>query len=80
MTFPYPTVSSWFEDNEDFEENLRMEVEDQSYAEWEAEHAEDLAEAAYTEWAHMREEDGMPFTREDYDAHIDALIAASEPD
>lgn len=85
--FPYETVSEFFEVEGDFVENqddsaehdaVRSQWEDERYAEWEAEHAEDIAEGEYLEWAMMRDEDGMDSSREAYDAHIDALVYQQE--
>jgi hypothetical protein len=75
-------IAAIFRDNTDYEEHdvAQTEWESQRYEEWAAEHAEEIAEGEYLAWARIREEDGMDSSREAYDAHIDALVAAAEPD
>lgn len=52
----------------------RMAEEDAAYGQWAAEHAEQLAENDYQEWASNRREDGEDDSREAYDQWIESQI------
>ena len=52
----------------------RMVEEDAAYEQWAAEHAEQLVEDAYREWASDRREDGENDSREAYDQWLESQI------
>ena len=55
-------------------EAQRMAEEDAAYEQWAAEHAEQLVENDYQEWAANRREDGEDDSREAYDQWIESQI------
>lgn len=58
----------------DPEEKAFMDYMDAKYAEWEAEHADEIAEERYQEWASMRNEDGEDSSRAAYETYLDSLL------
>lgn len=56
------------------EDAARMAHDDAAIEAWMAEHAEQIEEEAYQDWAAIREEDGEDSSREAYDSYIQSLI------
>ena len=51
-----------------------MDYMDAEYAKWAAEHADQIAEEHYQDWAAIRREDGEDSSRAAYETYLDSLL------